>query len=176
MSKLKVSESVAPSITPSAQPEVLNKTPKQEANDMLYKFMVDESKLVKGRFKNYKNPGGTEKICYKKYPTPDEMRKRGQPGGVHPFSMSMTDGETYEIPLYVARHLNGIDVTARDLNGKLGSCSYAVHGFKMSHPGDLRPSTLGQGPGNEMGIPVPIVGVAKRVQRFGFESLEFIGD
>ena len=43
-------------------------------------------------------------------------------------------------------------------------------------PGNQAPaSAMGAGPGGESGIPVPIVGIAKRVKRFGFQSLEFAG-
>jgi len=122
----------------------------------LKKIMEEESKLVKGRFKNYESPGGPLPLCCSKFPNQPVYKKTFQ------------DGETYEVPLWVARHLNGIDVTAKELNGRIGSCSYAVHGFKWEAGKDL--------PGNELdgqGVPVPNTGIAKRVQRFGFESLEF---
>jgi hypothetical protein len=60
----------------------------------------------------------------------------------------------------------------KDTNKQIGTCSYAIHGFKYS--GDmLPPSALGMGAGGEQGIPVPIIGVTKRVKRYGFQSLEF---
>lgn len=89
----------------------------------------------------------------------------------------MTDGETYEIPLYAARFLNGIDVSAGALgdparrNQNIGTCSYGVHGFRMDSPVDLKKSQEGH-----QGIPVPIVGITSRKRRYGFQSLEFGGD
>lgn len=121
----------------------------------LKKYIDEETKLVRGRFKNYETPGGALPLTCGKYP--------GQPM----FSKTFQDGEEYEVPLWVARHLNGTDVTAKELNGKIGSCSYPIHGFKWE-AANAPQSMLG-----EQGIPVPIVGVAKRKQRFGFESLEF---
>lgn len=140
---------------------------KEGAARKLKKYMEEESKLVRGRFRSYKNPGAREKISYKKYPTPAEMHKRGETGGVEPFEKWMVDNETYEIPLYVARHLNGVDVTAEAINGKVNSCSYPIHSF-ISHGGNLAPSQL-----DGAGIPVPIITAQKYERRFGFESLEF---
>ena len=130
--------------------------PKEGISAELKKFMEEESKLVTGRFKNYETPGGMLPFTGGKYP--------GQPVYSHEFY----DGETYEVPLWVARWLNGTDVTAKAINGKIGSCSYAIHGFKWDAGTSAPESSVGMG-----GVPVPIVGVAKRKQRYGFESLEF---
>jgi hypothetical protein len=86
----------------------------------------------------------------------------------------MQDGMEYEIPLYVARHLNGIDVTAAAVGGRINTCAYPVHGFQMKG-GELAPSVLGSVGKEAVGIPVPIVGVNKWKRRFGFQSLEFAG-
>lgn len=131
------------------------KTRSKSMSPELRRFIEEETKTVKGRFKNYETPGGKVRIMVRKYPD------------IEMFDKWMTDGEMYEIPLYVARHLNGVDVTAKAIGGKVGTCSYPVHGFK-STDGNLSPSMIGDG-----GIPVPIIGVAKRVRRYGFESLEF---
>ena len=129
---------------------------KQLAKEMLNKLIAEETKTVKGRFRNFETPGGSLRVQVRKYP------------GIAPFDKIMFDNETYEIPLYVARHLNGIDVSAKKINGKIHSCSFPIHGFKwdqgMSAP-------LSQT--NEEGIAVPIIGVSKWTRRFGFESLEF---
>ena len=130
------------------------------ARDKLKKLITEETKLVRGIFKNYSNPGGPAPVEVLKYP------------GVPKFKKEMWDGCEYEIPLYVARFLNGIDASAENINGKLGTCSYPIHGFKAVN-GQLAPSQLGFGGGGEAGIPVPIVGVARRVQRYGFQSMEF---
>ena len=145
---------IAKSVTPE-KGEILGKG-KEKCSDELKKLMEEESKIVKGRFKNYETPGGNLPFTAGKYP--------GQPL----FSANFQDGETYEVPLWVARHLNGTDITAKALNGKIGSCSYPIHGFKWD-TGKPAP-TSGMGP---IGEPVPLVGIAKRKQRFGFESLEF---
>ena len=83
------------------------------------------------------------------------------PGGTMQFSLklykedhvenfTLNDGEIYTIPLGVARHLNK--------NGW-----YPIYGYI---PGEVRVQQ-GFGPGNGMQI-------AKKVRRFGFQSLEFI--
>lgn len=131
-------------------------TPEGGLNPELKKFMEEESKMVTGRFKNYESPGGTLPFCAGKYP--------GQPL----FKKTFLDGEVYEVPLWVARHLNGVDKTAKALNGRIGSCSYPIHGFKWDAN---KPAPQNQEGGG--GVPVPIVGVSKRKQRYGFESLEF---
>lgn len=166
------------SVTPSVEVPYISQSKKDLANKKLKELMAEEGKLVRGIFQNFENPGATQKVTYKKYPTPAEMRKRGGEGGLEPFSKTMTDGFEYEIPLYVARFLNGTDVSAGVLGDEkkgsffVGTCSYGISGFKFS--GDNVPaSQMGMGPNGEGGIPVPIVGVTKRVKRYGFQSLEF---
>ncbi len=125
-------------------------------NPKLQKFIDEETVLVKGRFKMYESPGASVKIIVKKYP------------GIPQFEKLMYDGDVYEVPLYVARHLNGIDVTAGGCDKKIGTCSYPIHGFQTPERGGTQPCHL-----NEAGVPVPVVTVAKRVRRYGFESLTF---
>lgn len=156
--KLNITES----ITPTLESPHISKSIKEIARDKLNEFMKEELKMVKGRFQCFETPGSSQKIIVRKY-------------AGHFFEKEMVDGETYEIPLYVARHLNGIDVTAgalsdlKEKNTDIGTCSYSVHGFKFKLGSDLPPSTIGAG-----GIPVPIVGVVKRTRRYGFQSTEFL--
>lgn len=130
--------------------------PPSSLNPELKRFMEEESKIVRGRFKNYETPGGNLPFCAGKYP--------GQPL----FRATFQDGEVYEVPLWVARHLNGVDKTAKAIDGRVGTCSYPIHGFKWDPSKPAPESHLGGD-----GVPVPIVGVQKRKQRYGFESLEF---
>jgi hypothetical protein len=132
------------------------KTKKEQCMEKLRPYIEEETKLVKGRFRNYETPGGTGTVQMVKYP------------GIPAFQKTMQDGELYEIPLYVARFLNGVDVLAKGAGEKTHTCSYPVHGFKWD-PGTPMP----KGQEDDRGIPVPIIGVAKRVRRFGFESMEF---
>lgn len=135
---------------------------KQLLSDQLRKFIEEETKMVKGRFRAIENPGDRARIQVKKYP------------GVAMFDKWMVDGEVYEIPLYVARHLNGVDVTAAALGGKVGTCSYPIHGFRMEGPNaELRAGGLGYGPEGQSGVPVPVLAEVKRKRRYAFESLEF---
>lgn len=161
--KLNVMESV----TPNLMNFNVSRPSKEVTKSKLEELIKEETRMVKGIFQCFETPGSTVKICVKKY---------SEKMGVPVFEKTMTDGVSYEIPLYVARHLNGVDVTAGALgdastrNVHIGTCSYAVHGFKWNN---------GQPPGSilgDNGIPVPIVGVAKRVKRFGFQSMEFGGD
>lgn len=163
MVKAKIAESVTP-----VENQVLNVTNedtrtrlKRDAASKLKGFIEEERKKVKGRFRCFESPGSRQRIMVKKY---KELPL---------FDMWMTDGEVYEIPLFVARHLNGVDVTAGGIDGKLGTCSYPVHGFKWNSGDPMPTSALGTGPDGQSGIPVPIIGINKRVRRYGFESLEF---
>lgn len=162
--KLNVSESV----TPAVEAPYISKTAKELAKERLKELIREETRLVKGIFQNFESPGATVPISVSKYP------------GIPMFRKEMTDGYEYEIPLYVARFLNGIDASAGAAAEKnksiqaIGTCSYAVHGFKYQG-GDLPASQSGSVPGGPQGIPVPIVGISKRVRRFGFQSMEFGG-
>jgi hypothetical protein len=154
MKELNVAASVTPLVVVSkADPEKV-----RIGRDKLKAFIEEETKLVKGRFRCLDNPGSAVRIQVRKYKD------------VPMFDKTMIDEGTYEIPLYVARHLNGIDATATHINGKINSCSYPIHGFK-AHGDQLAASTETMGPD---GITlIPIDNVVKRVRRYGFESLEF---
>lgn len=153
------------SVTPAA-PEApyVGRPTKEVTKEKIAELIREETRLVKGTFQCFETPDSTVKITVKKYP------------GIPHFEMEMTDGQTYEIPLYVARHLNGIDVSAGALgdpntrNPNIGTCSVPVHGFKWN-PGAPAPSSqLG-----DRGQPVPLVGIVKRKKRYGFQSMEFEG-
>ncbi len=153
-------QEISKSVTPE---QVIDITAERRAEGAtrLKKLIAEEVKTVKGRFRCFDAPGSRQTVTCKKYKE------------VPTFKKEMIDGEVYEVPLYVARFLNGIDAVARDRDGQVGTCSYPIHGFKWN-PGDpMPPASLGVGPSGEMGVPVPLIGVAKRVRRFGFESLEF---
>ena len=154
------------------QPEMVNVQEglKEHARRKIEELIKEETKVVKGVFHNYETPGGSATITVEKYK------------GVPKFAKPMMDGWTYEIPLYVARFLNGIDVTAGALaenrnpeTQKIGTCSYVIHGFKMNGPDQLPPSTMGSGPNGEIGTIAPIIGIAQRVRRYGLSSMEAFG-
>ncbi|NJL54197.1 hypothetical protein HC928_02775 [bacterium] len=156
MSKSKIAASVTPTHVEESVSLGI------DAKSRLQALVKEEGKMVKGRFRCYETPGSEQTIIVRKY---KELPM---------FKMKMVDGEVYEIPLYVARHLNGIDVVAQNLNGNIGSCSYPIHGFKWNPSQPMPASAMGAGSTTgQPGIPVPIIGVSKRVRRFGFESLEF---
>lgn len=137
MSKLNIKDNVLLNEVPA-----IAKTSKELAKAKLEAVMNEELKLVRGIFQFLECPGHSTKITVRKY--------KG-----HFFEKDMKDGQEYEVPLYVARFLNGIDVTAEALGGKLGTCSYPVHSHVMDQHGN------------------PTVSIGKRVKRFGFQSLEF---
>ena len=132
-------------------------TSKEIAKEKLSKLMNEELKLVKGRFRNYETPGGSVDIQVKKY------HEKYTPM----FKMVMRDNEQYEIPLYVARHLNGTDITAQSVGGKIHTCSYLVNSFAPNPDGSMKQSEQ-----DMRGMPVPIF-TNKYIKRYGFESLEF---
>lgn len=67
---------------------------KKDAKEKLDKEYKAESKLVKGVFKNIETPGGEISFPFKKYPQ-DTL-----------IIYTLKDGDTYELPLCVAKHLN----------------------------------------------------------------------
>jgi hypothetical protein len=136
---------------------VLNLPSQKQLNKQkLDKFIEEETKLVKGRFRNYETPGGNLRVQIRKYP------------GIPAFDKIMIDNEMYEVPLYVARHLNGIDATAGGCSKKINTCAWPTHGFKWDRDKPMPQSREG-----DAGIPVPLIGISKWNRRFGFESLQF---
>ena len=131
-------------------------TEKEQNQAKLRRYVEEETKLVKGRFRNFETPGASVRVQIKKYKD------------VPMFDKWLADNETYEIPLYVARHLNGTDVTAKAVGGKINTCAHLVHQWKHGKNDPLPASTMGSD-----GMPVPIVTAQKYVRRYGFESLEF---
>lgn len=107
----------------------------------LKKCYEEEKKMVKGRFMCFEPPGGAVSFCFRKYEWD------------HPVQYNLHDGEEYEIPLAVARHLNGIDITAKKVNGNIHSCSYPIHNYKT----------------NEVGA--TSIDVGKRIRRYAFQTI-----
>lgn len=141
--KLNTRGTVLPSETAPASFEV-TKSDKDKAKEKLERYMKEELRMVKGIFQNFETPGMALDLQLKKY--------KG-----HFFKQILKDGEECEVPLYVARHLNGIDVTAEAIGGKIGSCSYPVHSHIMDKDGNYT------------------VSCHVRKKRFGFQSMEFAG-
>jgi hypothetical protein len=166
---------LAKSVTPAIIVPFISKGAKEAAAEKLAECIREETRMVRGIFQFVDHPGAPQKIYVKKYPTPAEMMKRGLTGGVEPFSRTLVEGCEYEIPLYVARFLNGIDNTAGALGDKnsrntnIGTCTHAIHGFKMVG-GNFAPNQV-----DDSGVPIPIHEIVKRKRRFGFQSLEFAG-
>ncbi len=153
----KVQEIPEESYSEKAQEDVkfvVQEESRETSKEKLKKFIEEETKLVKGKFVNFECPGGSQKIIVKKYKE------------VPAFEQFMEDGKTYEIPLYVARHLNGVDATAKKVSGQIHTCSYPVNAFKYVD---------GQAPASreDAGRIVPLIVPSKWTRRFGFESLEF---
>lgn len=121
------------------------KDPKRAAKERLQKLMNEESRLVRGVFKSYECPGAAATISVRKYP------------GQHTQTYTFVDGREYEIPLWVARHLNGIDATAVELKGRIHSCGVPVH----QHHIDVK-----------TGMSSVEVGTVRR--RYGFQSMDFM--
>jgi hypothetical protein len=135
---------------------VLQPTWRDKAKAKLDRLISEESKTVKGRFRNHESPGGSIKLQMRKYP------------GIPDFDKLLTDGEMYEVPLYIARHLNGVDISAEGCNAKIYTCQWPTNSFIWKDGADApRSSTDGQG------IPTPLIGVGKWNKRYSFDSLEF---
>lgn len=136
---------------------------KETTKKMLAKLIAEETRTVKGRFRCFETPESACRIQIKKYKE------------VPMFDKWMTDGLVYEVPMYVANFLNGVDKTAKAIGCRTETCSYPVHAWKWQD--QFTPPKVGSmdgsGPNGEPGIAVPIAGITKRVRRYGFESLEF---
>lgn len=148
---------------PIVMSNVATKSKKEQTRELLKKFADEEKVLVKGRFKCIENPGDTVRF--------NNIRK--YPEDLAPvFTLTMTDGGIYQIPLWMARYLNGIDVTAKALNGRINSCSYPIHGYLWDEKKGVPIS--GNDINNEShGVPVTTIAIEKIKQRYAFESLEF---
>jgi hypothetical protein len=160
---------IAANVTPVENNIHISKTTKEAAKEKLQELIKEESRMVRGIFQNFENPGSAATICVRKYP------------GIPPYQTTMIDGVEYEVPLYVARFLNGIDASAGALGDKdkrntnIGTCSYAVHGFKWDKGREAPSGAESYIPGQGTATVVPIIGITKRVKRYGFQSLEFAG-
>lgn len=72
----------------------LSEEGKKTASERLTKARKEDEKLVKGIFKNVEAPGAEAMFSYRAYKE-------------HPIqTFTLQDGETYEIPLGVAKHIN----------------------------------------------------------------------
>ena len=72
----------------------LSATRKKEAADLLAAKHKEDSKLVKGTFKNLECPGGGLEFSFRMYPQDPLCLYR------------LEDGKSYEVPLAVAKHIN----------------------------------------------------------------------
>nr|CAB4126356.1 hypothetical protein UFOVP88_21 [uncultured Caudovirales phage] len=132
---------------------------KESTKEMLKEFIRQDTRMVRGRFRNYENPGQNAPIECLKYKDVPKFKK------------IMMDNQIYEIPLWVADHLNGKDRTATKIDCRTNSCAYPIHGFVMQHAGDLRP---GMEASTQDGPSVlPTTGITQWKQRYGFEPLDF---
>lgn len=100
-------------------------------NNPVYLKWKEESKMVKGIFRCHEPRGGSVTFSFKAYKW-DPVK-----------TYTMVDGQEYEIPLAVARHLNK-------------NCNYPVHQYILDSLGHPIMDTNG-----------------KKISRMNFESLEF---
>lgn len=153
---------VAASVTPISGLHVSRET-KELAKEKIKELIAEETKMVLGTFICFETPGASATITVRKYP------------GVPTFSKTMKDGESYQIPLYVARFLNGQDVSVGAVDNPnkgsqlIGTCQYGVHGWKMDHADDFKQGI------DTGGTVVPTVGITKRVKRYGFSFDQMAG-
>lgn len=67
---------------------------KKKASELIEKQRKEDNKMVKGIFKNLEAPGGDVQFAFRMY--------KGDPARVYHF----VDGQEYEIPIGVAKHIN----------------------------------------------------------------------
>ena len=80
------------------------------SDDPVYQMWKEESRLVKGIFRCREPDGGSVNFFFRKYKWDPTQQ------------YTMRDGEVYEVPLAVARHLNA-------------NCNYAVHSHILGADG-----------------------------------------
>ena len=88
---------------------------KTSSSARLKKIMEEDCRMVTGIFRFNECPGGETPVPMKKYPGQERL------------DLHLKDGETYTVPLWVARWLNGYDACAVKRNGKINSCGYPRH-------------------------------------------------
>lgn len=96
---------------------------------------IADGKLVRGIFRFHEVPGGRLDFPFLKYPG-DEVKK-----------FSMKDGEVYEVPLGVAKHLNT-------------NCWYPLYGYSDKAHNNIQESAL--------------MSVKEKIRRCSFQSLDFV--
>jgi len=111
----------------SEKQETVRMAPLEEAkvtancdeDDHVYRMWKEESRLVKGIFRFREPAGGNVQFYFRKYkwdPTQEYI---------------MQDGEVYEVPLAVARHLNA-------------NCNYPIHSHILGADGKPTVDTKGR--------------------------------
>lgn len=96
---------------------------------------AEEQKMVRGIFRFHEVPGGQMDFVFRKYKG-DRLEK-----------YSMKDGEVYEVPLGVARHLNT-------------NCWYPVYGHSEKSQAAIADNAL--------------MSIKEKVRRCSFQSLDFV--
>lgn len=94
----------------------------------------EDRKMVRGIFRFHEVPNGQMDFVFKKYPG-DPLEK-----------FSMKDGEVYEVPLGVAKHLNT-------------NCWYPVYGHNDKAQANIADNSLMQ--------------IKEKIRRCSFQSLDF---
>ncbi len=128
-------------IKTTAAPRNYTDDQKKKFKTDLKKMWEEEKQIVHGRFLCFEPRGGCVTFAFRKYEWD------------HPTQYTFKDGEEYDIPLSVARHLNGIDITAKAIDGKINTCAYAVHNYKQNASGGTS------------------VDIGKYVRRYAFQTM-----
>lgn len=128
-------------------------TPK-DSKTLMNMLREKDIRLVKGTFRNLECPGADQLVHVKKYPG-EAYRK------------ILKDGQRYEIPYYVASHLNGNDRVAEKIGGQIHSCQKVVNSYKIPE-GSMFAGSLDD---HETAKPIPTPTTWTR--RYSFDSLEF---
>ena len=113
-----------------------------------------DMRLVKGTFRNIECPGADQLVHVKKYP--------GQA-----YRRVLKDGQRYEIPYYVASHLNGNDRVAEKIGGQIHSCQKVTNSYKIPE------GAMFAGSIDDDTSPKPIPTPTTWTRRYSFDSLEF---
>lgn len=121
---------------------------KDELKRKLHKLMLEESRMVTGRFLYHELPGGCINVFQRKYKDLPIFRE------------TLVDQCTYTVPLWVARFLNGIDKSSAAYEGVIHSGAFPRYKHETKADG--------------LGGVLNLEPIGSWTRRFSFQSMDFL--
>jgi hypothetical protein len=127
--------------------EKMSQSAGEQTRAKLRSIMDDEKRMVTGKFIYHECPGGTVAVFQRKYKE------------LPAFKETFVDGNTYTVPMWVARFLNGYDKSSASYGNMIQSGAYP----RYQHETQSKTNSVAG---------LQSVGEWKR--RFSFQSMDFI--